>query len=60
MKEILLFPVQVTRDRRIDIAERFTTREVFQCHVIGPKGAGKTIFLQSFAGRNIMVCYLAY
>ncbi|VDK85597.1 unnamed protein product [Litomosoides sigmodontis] len=52
--ESQLDAIKVTRDRRIDIAERFTTREVFQCHVIGPKGAGKTIFLQSFAGRNIM------
>ncbi|VDM97159.1 unnamed protein product [Thelazia callipaeda] len=48
----LLF--QVTRDRRIDITEKSTTRTVFQCHVIGPKGAGKTMFLQSFVGRNLM------
>ncbi|CAG9531897.1 unnamed protein product [Cercopithifilaria johnstoni] len=52
--ESQLDAIKVTRERRIDIAERFTTREVFQCHVIGPKGAGKTIFLQSFAGRNLM------
>ncbi|KAK6109604.1 Mitochondrial Rho GTPase 1 [Brugia pahangi] len=52
--ESQLDAIKVTRERRIDIAERFTTRAVFQCHVIGPKGAGKTIFLQSFAGRNLM------
>uniref|UniRef100_A0A915Q1W6 Mitochondrial Rho GTPase 1 n=1 Tax=Setaria digitata TaxID=48799 RepID=A0A915Q1W6_9BILA len=52
--ESQLDAIKVTRDRRIDITEKSTTRTVFQCHVIGPKGAGKTIFTQSFAGRNLM------
>ncbi|MFH4983042.1 hypothetical protein AB6A40_009751 [Gnathostoma spinigerum] len=45
--------IRVTRDRRIDIAQKSTSRTVFQCHVIGPKNAGKTVFMQSFAGRNL-------
>ncbi|VDK83319.1 unnamed protein product [Onchocerca ochengi] len=52
--ESQLDAIKVTRERRIDIAEKSTTRAVFQCHVIGPKGAGKTIFLQSFAGRSLV------
>ncbi|VDN55929.1 unnamed protein product [Dracunculus medinensis] len=47
--------LDITRDRRIDIAEKSTSRTVFQCHVIGPKGAGKSVFLQSFAGRSLSV-----
>ncbi|VDK43175.1 unnamed protein product [Anisakis simplex] len=46
--------IKVTRDRRIDLFEKSTTRNVFQCHVIGPKNAGKTAFIQSFLGRNLV------
>ncbi|VDM46795.1 unnamed protein product [Toxocara canis] len=45
--------IRVTRDRRIDLMEKRTARTVFQCHVIGPKDAGKTAFIQSFLGRNL-------
>ncbi|VDN33934.1 unnamed protein product [Gongylonema pulchrum] len=51
--ESQLDAIKVTRKRRIDIAEKSTARTVFQCHVIGRKGAGKTVFMQSFAGRNV-------
>ena len=43
----------VTRDKRVDLQRQQTTRSVFQCHVIGPRGAGKTAFLQGFLGRNL-------
>lgn len=33
--------LRVTRDRRIDIAEKSTDRKVFQCLLIGGKDAGK-------------------
>ncbi|TMS36803.1 hypothetical protein L596_003884 [Steinernema carpocapsae] len=45
--------IHVTQDRRVDIAEKKTDRAVFQCHVIGPKDAGKTVFCRSFAGHSM-------
>ncbi|KAF7634476.1 Mitochondrial Rho GTPase [Meloidogyne graminicola] len=45
--------VMVTRDRKKDIEEKSTKRKVFKCHVIGPKGAGKTVFCRSFIGKTI-------
>lgn len=45
----------VTRDRRIDVAEKSTSRNVFQCHVIGPKNSGKTVFCRSFLGESLNV-----
>ena len=43
----------VTRDKRVDLQRKQTSRSVFQCHVIGPRGVGKTTFLQGFLGRNL-------
>uniref|UniRef100_A0A158R4B8 Mitochondrial Rho GTPase n=1 Tax=Syphacia muris TaxID=451379 RepID=A0A158R4B8_9BILA len=43
----------ITRDKRIDYTEKFTARNVFQCHVIGPKNAGKTAFVHSFVGCSL-------
>ncbi|CAD5211048.1 unnamed protein product [Bursaphelenchus okinawaensis] len=45
--------VVVTRDRRIDVLEKTTERTVFQCHVIGPKNAGKTVFCRSFLSETL-------
>ncbi len=36
-----LFDVSVTRDKKVDLQKKQTSRVVFQCHVIGPKGVGK-------------------
>ncbi|XP_074600717.1 mitochondrial Rho GTPase [Brevipalpus obovatus] len=50
-----LSAIHVTRDKRIDLQKRQTTRTVFCCHVIGPKDAGKSSFLKSFlckSGKN--------
>jgi len=52
-EENQLSAIQVTRDKRIDMQKRQTSRNVFQCHVIGQKGCGKTAFLQGFLGKNI-------
>ncbi|KAL5216968.1 hypothetical protein ABZP36_017652 [Zizania latifolia] len=41
-----------TRKRRVDRKKQQTQRNVFQCYVFGPKGAGKTALLQSFLGRQ--------
>ncbi|XP_064595542.1 mitochondrial Rho GTPase 1-like [Liolophura sinensis] len=45
--------VQVTRDKKTDLEKRQTTRNVFQCHVIGSKSSGKSSFLQGHLGRNL-------
>ncbi len=61
-----LAAIKVTRDRRIDLQEKCTSRSVIYCHVIGPKDVGKTAFIQSFVGRNLKVdiflinCYVVY
>jgi hypothetical protein len=44
----------ITRKRRVDRKKQQTQRNVFQCYVFGPKGAGKTALLQSFLGRYYM------
>lgn len=43
----------VTRDKRIDLQQRQTNRKVFICHVIGPKGAGKSCFIKGLLGKNL-------
>lgn len=40
------------RDKKIELAKRQTTRNVFRCHVIGPRDAGKTTFCQGLLGRS--------
>uniref|UniRef100_A0A4W6G1G3 Mitochondrial Rho GTPase n=1 Tax=Lates calcarifer TaxID=8187 RepID=A0A4W6G1G3_LATCA len=45
--------VTVTREKEVDLEKRQTQRSVFLCKVIGPRGTGKTAFLQAFVGRNI-------
>ncbi|XP_061563742.1 mitochondrial Rho GTPase 2 [Cololabis saira] len=46
--------VTVTREKEKDLEKRQTQRTVFLCKVIGPRGTGKTAFLQSFVGRNVL------
>jgi len=48
-----LSAIHVTRDRKVDLDKKQTNRNVFQCHVIGPRGCGKTVFLQGLLGRNL-------
>ncbi|XP_067632149.1 mitochondrial Rho GTPase isoform X5 [Eurosta solidaginis] len=43
-----LAAIHVTRERRIDLAKRQSSRSVYMCHVIGPKGAGKTGLCRAF------------
>ncbi|XP_041977694.1 mitochondrial Rho GTPase isoform X1 [Aricia agestis] len=40
----------ITRDKKIDIAKKQSSRTVYQCHVIGPRGCGKTSICRSFLG----------
>uniref|UniRef100_A0A672FTB8 Mitochondrial Rho GTPase n=1 Tax=Salarias fasciatus TaxID=181472 RepID=A0A672FTB8_SALFA len=44
--------ITVTRERDVDLEKRQTQRSVFLCKVIGPRGTGKTAFLQGFVGRK--------
>lgn len=43
----------ITRDRRIDIEEKETQRNVFQCHVFGPRDSGKTAFIHSLTNKSM-------
>ncbi|XP_050824176.1 mitochondrial Rho GTPase 2 isoform X1 [Gopherus flavomarginatus] len=45
--------ITVTREKRIDLEKGQTQRNVFLCKVIGPRGTGKSAFLQAFLGRNL-------
>uniref|UniRef100_A0A3Q2NPQ7 Ras homolog family member T2 n=1 Tax=Fundulus heteroclitus TaxID=8078 RepID=A0A3Q2NPQ7_FUNHE len=47
--------ITVTRDKAVDLEKRQTQRSVFLCKVIGPRGTGKSAFLQSFVGRGVVV-----
>lgn len=38
---VCVLNVSVTRDKKIDLEKRQTSRNIFQCRVIGPKGVGK-------------------
>ncbi|KAL9914241.1 mitochondrial Rho GTPase isoform X3 [Glossina fuscipes] len=43
-----LAAIHVTRERRIDLAKRQSSRSVYICHAIGPKGSGKTGLCRGF------------
>uniref|UniRef100_A0AAY4ALB4 Mitochondrial Rho GTPase n=1 Tax=Denticeps clupeoides TaxID=299321 RepID=A0AAY4ALB4_9TELE len=47
--------ITVTRDKKVDLQKKQTQRCVFRCNIFGASGSGKTGFLQSFLGRNLMV-----
>ncbi|XP_036382719.1 mitochondrial Rho GTPase 2 isoform X1 [Megalops cyprinoides] len=46
--------VTVTREKAIDLEKGQTQRTVFLCKVIGPRGTGKTAFLQAFLGHSLL------
>ncbi|XP_034783020.2 mitochondrial Rho GTPase 2-like isoform X1 [Acipenser ruthenus] len=45
--------ITVTRDKKVDQEKGQTQRNVFLCKVIGPRGTGKSAFLQAFLGTNL-------
>ncbi|KAI0212323.1 Mitochondrial Rho GTPase 1 [Lamellibrachia satsuma] len=45
--------LHITRSRKLDMKLKQTTRTVFQCNVVGPKGVGKTLFLQGMLDRSL-------
>lgn len=50
MEESQLSAIHVTREKHLDIAKRQTTRNVYQCHVIGTKDSGKPVFCLGHLG----------
>lgn len=43
----------VTRDKRIDLQKRQTSRNVFSCHLVGPENAGKSSFMRRFLRKSL-------
>jgi len=52
-EETQLPAIQVTRDKRVDLEKGKTTRNVLNCHVIGPQGAGKSCFMKGLLGLTL-------
>ncbi|XP_050680941.1 mitochondrial Rho GTPase isoform X1 [Leptidea sinapis] len=40
----------ITRDKKVDLAKKQSSRNVYQCHIIGPRACGKTSICRSFLG----------
>lgn len=47
--------IHVTRERRLDLAKKQSSRSVYMCHVIGPKGSGKTALCRGFITNEMKV-----
>lgn len=45
--------ITVTREKRLDLAKKQSSRNVYQCHVIGPTGSGKSTLCRNFI-RNVV------
>uniref|UniRef100_A0A3B4GIE1 Mitochondrial Rho GTPase n=1 Tax=Pundamilia nyererei TaxID=303518 RepID=A0A3B4GIE1_9CICH len=52
--------VTVTREKKVDLEKRQTQRSVFLCKVIGPRGTGKSAFLQAFLDRDSSSAFCPY
>lgn len=51
--ESQLTAVQVTRERRLDLAKKQSNRTVYMCHVIGPKSSGKTALCRALIAEEM-------
>ncbi|XP_015605375.1 mitochondrial Rho GTPase isoform X3 [Cephus cinctus] len=40
--------ISVTREKKLDLAKKQSSRNVYSCHVIGPKSSGKTTLCRTF------------
>lgn len=47
--------IHVTRERRLDLAKKQSSRSVYMCHVIGTKGSGKTALCRGFVSNEMKV-----
>ncbi|XP_044596370.1 mitochondrial Rho GTPase isoform X2 [Cotesia glomerata] len=45
--------VTVTREKKLDLAKKQSSRNVYTCHVIGPKSSGKTTLCRSFVDPKL-------
>jgi len=45
-------PLAITKDKKVDLAKRQTSKSVYSCLVVGPRDAGKSTFCQRFLGRT--------
>lgn len=51
--ESQLTAIQVTRERRLDLAKKQSNRTVYMCHVIGPKSSGKTALCRALIDEDM-------
>lgn len=47
--------VLVTREKKLDLAKKQSSRNVYTCHVIGQKNSGKTTLCRSFVDPKLEV-----
>lgn len=47
--------VVVTREKKVDLAKKQSSRNVYTCHVIGPKSSGKTTLCRTFIDPKLEV-----
>ncbi|XP_025266751.1 mitochondrial Rho GTPase isoform X2 [Camponotus floridanus] len=44
----------VTREKKVDLAKKQSSRNVYTCHVIGPKSSGKTTLCRTFIDPKLV------
>lgn len=47
--------INVTREKKLDLAKKQSSRNVYSCHVIGPKSSGKTTLCRTFVDPKLEV-----
>ncbi|XP_043517334.1 mitochondrial Rho GTPase isoform X1 [Frieseomelitta varia] len=50
--------ILVTREKKLDLAKKQSSRNVYSCHVIGPKSSGKTTLCRTFIDPKLEVYVL--
>lgn len=45
----------VTREKKVDLAKKQSSRNVYTCHVIGPKSSGKTTLCRTLIDPKLEV-----
>lgn len=53
--ESQLAAIHITRERRLDLAKKQSSRSVYMCHIIGQKGTGKTALCRGFITSDMSV-----
>ncbi len=43
----------ISNEKKVDLAKKQTNRQVYRCHVIGPRDGGKTTFCQGLLDRTL-------